>query len=531
MKKYSITGKSIIGYQKNISSEKDFKILSPLLKKELKEDFFIATESEVDLALNFAHKAFKEYRLIPSRRRADFLNEIINHISDCKNEIIERAHLETALPIQRLEGEMDRTLNQIKLFVNLILDGSYVNATIVADELKSKQDIRKMLIPIGPVAVFGASNFPLAFSTAGGDTISALAAGCPVIVKSHPAHAGTGELVATAICEAARKTKMPEGVFSNLNDSGYFVGQKLVKAKQIKAVAFTGSYTGGMELYKIACNRKTPIPVFAEMGSVNPLFVLPNYVKDNLHEFAKNYVASLTLGAGQFCTNPGLMFVIEGEYLEKLFDILSDEVQNAITHEMLTERIANNYSQLLKKALSKKEVYPIAVSEKYHSKFEANTVVVKTTGYNFKQDNSLQKEIFGPHSLIVVCKDFQEMLDIIDNLEGQLTASVFANKNETEKQTKLFEKLSDIAGRLILNDMPTGVQVCSAMHHGGPFPATSNSQYTSVGTDSIKRFLKPVCFQNLPDELLPNELRNVNKLKIFRNVNNIFTKNNLNVKS
>ncbi|MEO6489483.1 MAG: aldehyde dehydrogenase (NADP(+)), partial [Ferruginibacter sp.] len=381
-------------------------------------------------------------------------------------------------------------------------------------------DIRKMLVPLGPVVVFGASNFPFAYSTAGGDTACAFAAGCPVIVKAHPAHAETSEMVANAIKKAAFNCGLPGGIFAHVHGEAVSVGEALVKHPFTKAVGFTGSLGGGRQLFDWGNQRKDPIPVFAEMGSINPVFLLPEKTNADANEIAKQYAASITLSAGQFCTNPGLIIGIDNDDLDTFLEILSAEIEKITPSTMLHPGIYNSYVEKRAAALSQTEVKEVAVAEKETGPNQGIATIASTTGRNFLRNPLLHQEVFGPYSLVIRCSDINEMKDVAKDLEGQLTATLMATENEIRNNDELLENIKNICGRLIMNGVPTGVEVCLSMHHGGPYPATTDSRFTSVGADGIRRFARPLCFQNWPNELLPDELKDENPLGISRTVNN-----------
>jgi len=377
-----------------------------------------------------------------------------------------------------------------------------------------RSDIRKMLIPLGPVVVFGASNFPLAYSTAGGDTAAALAAGCPVIVKSHPMHAGTGELVSQAIIKAAEKTGIPNGVFSNLNSSGIEVGVQLVKHSSVKAVGFTGSIRGGRALYDLASQREEPIPVFAEMGSVNPVVILPEALKNRGEGLAKTYAGSITLGTGQFCTKPGLLLGIKGEALSSFIQNLSDKIIQIEPSCMLHPNIVGAYENNKAEALSQSEItvtadYDVDVKDNY-----ARQAITTVEGKTFLENTTLHQEVFGPYSIVVQCEDAKQLAIIVSKLEGQLTGTVIAESNEVDNYSNVISALQNRVGRIIYNGVPTGVEVCASMVHGGPYPASTDSRFTAVGIHSIKRWVRPFSYQDWPNSLLPEELKDENPLEI-----------------
>jgi len=383
-----------------------------------------------------------------------------------------------------------------------------------------------MMIPIGPVVVFGASNFPLAFSVAGGDTASALASGCPVVVKAHPAHYGTSAMVGEAIMKAVEKTNVPKGVFSMLYDDGYEIGAALVKHPLTKAVTFTGSFKGGMALVKLADEREAPIPVFAEMGSINPVIFLPEALENQAEQLAKKYAASISLGAGQFCTNPGLMLAIESPALTAFKKSLAEAIAAIPSATMLTGGIADNYNRLAAEVINSDKASILGISNLTNKDLEnqSQALVAEISAAEFIKDPKFREEIFGPYSLLVVAKDLSELESAISSLDGQLTTTLMADKDELKNYSPLINKLTDKTGRIILNGVPTGVEVCASMQHGGPFPATNDSRFTSVGSTAVYRFVRPLAYQDWEQDLLPDELKDGNPLNIFRTVNQKLTK-------
>ena len=417
---------------------------------------------------------------------------------------------------------------QLRTFADLVKEGSWVEACIdtgIPDrEPIPKPDLRKMLIPLGPVVVFGASNFPLAYSTAGGDTAAALAAGCPVVVKSHPMHAGTGELVASAIVKAAQDTGMPNGVFSNLNSSGIEVGVELVKHPRIKAVGFTGSIQGGRALYDLACGREEPIPVFAEMGSVNPVVLFPEALGERGDRLAVQYAQSVTLGTGQFCTNPGLLLGIKGESLDRFIDKLAGSIVEIKPSIMLHPNIVGAYEKKKKIAIDQQGLTVVADVENEVPPNYARQVVTTVEGQTFLANTTLHQEVFGPFTMVVQCEDDKQLEEIVSRLEGQLTGTVIAQEEELPRYQNVVEALQNRVGRIIYNGVPTGVEVCPSMVHGGPFPASTDSRFTAVGIYSIRRWARPFSFQEWPDRMLPDELKDSNPLGIERKINNVNTR-------
>jgi 2,5-dioxopentanoate dehydrogenase len=483
-----------------------------------------ATIEEIDIVMQDAWKAFHVYRKLSLKQRADFMRAIATELEICGDELIQTAMNETNLPEARLKNERTRTIFQLTSYAEACEEGTWVEAridTASVDKNPPKPDLRKMLMPLGPVIVFGSSNFPLAYSTAGGDTACALAAGCPVIVKAHPGHAQTSEIVAQAILHAADKCNMPKGIFAHVHGESFEVGKALVKHSYAKAVGFTGSYLGGRQLFDWGNQRKEPIPVFAEMGSINPVFLLPEKLKQSADEIVKMYTSSITLGVGQFCTKPGLIIGLEGESLQEFIDALGEEIKKIAPGTMLHPGIFKSYVENRANALSQGDVETIAVSETDPVLNQGAPTIATATGQAFLNNPILHQEVFGPYCLVIRCKDMTEMVEVTKHLEGQLTSTLMATETDLSYHEDLLEVIKNICGRFILNGVPTGVEVCLSMQHGGPFPATTDSRFTSVGADGFKRFARPIAFQNWPDHLLPDELKNENPLRIWRTVNNV----------
>ena len=462
--------------------------------------------SDVDRACKLAADAFDTYRATSSEMRAAFLERCADAILGIGDELIARAHIETGLTYARLEGERARTVNQLRLFAAEIRDDAYLNIRIDT-QTAAQPDLRLRMIPLGPVAVFGASNFPLAFSVAGGDTAAALAAGCPVVVKAHSAHPGTSELVGRAVQSAVQAAGLPEGVFSMLFGTGSEIGQAIVANPHIKAVGFTGSRTGGTALMKTAAARAEPIPVYAEMSSLNPVFLLPGALASRAQEIGKNFADSLTLGAGQFCTNPGLVFTCSGRNFDLFIDATKSALAQKPAQTMLTPHILDAYRRGTAKMTAETGVREVASGQSEHSAFEGVARLFETSAAHFMSAPELSEEIFGASSLIVRCENIETFAELAEHLDGQLTATLHMTEEDRDLAQKLLPILERKAGRILINGFPTGVQVSRAMVHGGPFPATSDGKSTSVGTLAIVRFLRPVCYQDFPAFLLPPELR------------------------
>lgn len=486
-----------------------------------------ATVPEINTIMDKAWEAFHIYRKVSLRQRAAFMRAIATGLDTAPDALIQTAMQETNLPEARLRNEKGRTVFQLTSYADACEKGEWLEARIDTANLErtpAKPDIRKMLVPLGPVVVYGASNFPFAYSTAGGDTACALAAGCPVVVKAHPAHAATSQMVADIILQAAKALNLPEGIFAHVHGVSFDTGKALVTHTHTKAVGFTGSYIGGKALFDWANQRKEPIPVFAEMGSINPVFLLPEKLQQSPAEMAKMYAGSITLGVGQFCTNPGLIIGVEGAELQTFITTLGQEITQMVPGTMLHPGIAKAYTDKKAAALSQDEVATIAQSSTAPRENQGVPVIASATGQAFLNNRVLHQEVFGPYSLVIRCKDMTEMLEVTSHLEGQLTATLMATDNDIIQQPALIDAVQNICGRFILNGVPTGVEVCLSMHHGGPFPATTDSRFTSVGADGIKRFARPVSYQGWPDSLLPEELQNGNPAGIWRTINNELTK-------
>ncbi|MDB5201727.1 MAG: Aldehyde dehydrogenase [Ferruginibacter sp.] len=485
------------------------------------------TAEELSQVMEDAWEAFHVYRKLSLKQRADFMRSIAVEMENAGDELIQTAMQETNLPEARLRGERARTIFQLNSYAQFCESGQWLEAridTAVADKVPAKPDLRKMLVPLGPVVVFGASNFPFAYSTAGGDTACAFAAGCPVIVKAHPAHAQTSELVAAAISRAAANCYLPKGIFAHVHGASSATGEALVKHHYTKAVGFTGSFAGGKQLFDWGNQRKEPIPVFAEMGSVNPVFLLPEKISVSAVDTAKQYALSITQGVGQFCTNPGVIIGIDNNDLDQFIETLAAEINNIAPAAMLHPGIYKSYVEKRAAVISQPDVAMIAVSATDAGLNEGTPTIASTTATAFLANPMLQQEVFGPYSIVVRCADMKEMMAVALQLEGQLTSTLMATENDMLQYEPLLEAVKNLCGRLIMNGIPTGVEVCLSMQHGGPFPATTDSRFTSVGADGIKRFARPVAFQNWSDSFLPDELKNSNPLGIWRTVNNELTK-------
>ena len=505
----ALTGELFIA-SKRVARDAGFRAVAAATGSEIEPSFSTATLEDVDAACAAAEAAFLPYSSLPREERAKFLEAIAEEIEALGDELIERAMQESGLPQARLQGERGRTAGQLRLFAKELRLGDYLRVRIdhaIPDRAPlPKPDLRLRMVPLGPVAVFGASNFPLAFSTAGGDTASALAAGCPVVVKGHPAHPGTAELVASAITRAAEKTGMPEGVFSMVAGTANELGSALVSDPRIKAVGFTGSRGGGLALVRIAQSRPVPIPVYAEMSSINPVFLLPAALEARAEALGNGYVASVTMGAGQFCTNPGLVLALEGPALERFLSAASEAMLGAPAQVMLTPNIQKAYESGVSKLSSVPAVEQIAQGVEPQGPTCARGALFTMKGSDFIADPSHAEEIFGATSLLVRCASVDELKKVVSLLEGQLTTTLHMDEGDVAIAQDLLPSLERLAGRILANGWPTGVEVTDAMVHGGPFPSTSDGRSTSVGTLAIDRYLRPVSYQDLPEALLPAEL-------------------------
>ncbi|SOD12194.1 aldehyde dehydrogenase (NADP(+)) [Pedobacter xixiisoli] len=486
------------------------------------------TTTEIDNFLTKSQVAFYQYKNSSLKERANFMRTIALEIEALGEELIETAAAETHLSEKRLYAERKRTIFQLNSYANAAERGDWLEVRIdigSASATPPKPDLRKMLVPLGPVVVFGASNFPFAYSTAGGDTACAFAAGCPVIVKAHPAHVKTSTLVAKAILSAVEKCKMPEGIFAHVYGADFKIGTYLVKHEAVKAVGFTGSYGGGRALFDLANQRKTPIPVFAEMGSINPVFLLPNKLENDHQWIAEQMSRSITQDMGQFCTNPGLIIAVKSDALGLYIKQLVQNIEEVQPARMLHKGIAKSFTENRNKAITQDDVEVIYENEIQTDDEKGIVTIATVSGKSFLNNHQLHEEVFGPFSLLVICEDEKELLTVAESLEGQLTTTLMATKSDITHHSQLLNILKEKCGRLVLNGVPTGVEVALAMHHGGPFPSSTDSRFTAVGADGIKRFARPVSFQNWNDEFLPDELKNENPLNIWRTVNNELTKN------
>jgi alpha-ketoglutaric semialdehyde dehydrogenase len=484
--------------------------------------------SEIDQFMQAAWNAFPVFRNTSLKQRADLMRAIARELEAAGDELIQTAMRETNLPEARLKNERARTMFQLTSYADACEAGHWLEVRIdTANPEKGDPDIRKWQVSLGPVVVFGASNFPFAYSTAGGDTASALAAGCPVVVKAHPAHAETSERVAEGIRRAVAAVGLPAGVFAHVHGAGNETGKALVTHPYTRAVGFTGSTGGGKALFDWANQRKMPIPVFAEMGSINPVFLLPEKVRHSAKDLAAQLAGSVTLGVGQFCTNPGLILGIDGEELNAFIKELGAAIEKTTPGTMLHPGIAKAYSEKRGAALSQADVDTVAVAAAKPAENQGVGTIASATAEAFFKNPLLHQEVFGPYSLVIRCRNTEELVKAAQHLEGQLTASLMATDEDLHHNGALVDAMQDICGRLILNGVPTGVRVSLSMQHGGPFPATTDSRFTSVGADGIKRWVRPLAYQGWTDAALPDALKNDNPLGIWRMVNNELTRDKI----
>ncbi len=524
-----LSGKSIIGFREGEGTAESLYATNPRNGQRLQPGFAPATSEEIGLAVRLASEVFPDYSRISGRERGEFLRRIAAKIESIAPELVDRAGQETALPQARLQGETARTCGQLRLFAEVAEEGSWVSARIDhADPDRKpvpKPDLRSVLRPLGPVVVFGASNFPLAFSVAGGDTASALAGGNPVIVKAHAAHPGTGELVGRAIQASVRECGLPEGVFSLLFGHGAQVGTALMKHPLVKAGGFTGSRTAGRVLMDIAAARPEPIPFYAEMSSTNPVFILPGALRERGETIAVGLQASFTMGAGQFCTKPGMVFLPKGTDVAPFREKLRQLVAESAPFHLLTSTIHSSYASAIAERKTDGQVNVVAEARQGDGGhgFSVGSALFETDAASFL-GSDLDEEIFGPTTLLVQHSTREEVLKIARGLEGHLTATIHGTERDLREFADLVAILESKVGRLVFNGFPTGVEVSHSMVHGGPYPSTSDGRSTSVGTRAIFRFVRPVCYQGFPDEALPEELKDENPLGIWRMVDGEMTR-------
>jgi 2,5-dioxopentanoate dehydrogenase len=515
-------GKSLLGGRLSTGTGETATAVSPLDRAALEPPYFLAGPAEADAALELAEAAFATYRASSGAERAAFLEKIAEEILALGDELIARAHRETGLPEARLTGERARTTGQLRLFAEVAREGSWVDARIDPAQPDRRPaprpDLRRMLLPLGPVVVFGSSNFPLAFSVAGGDTASALATGNPVVVKAHSGHPGTSEMVATAVRRAVVACRLPDGVFSLLQGSGKVLGPALARHPFTRAIGFTGSRAAGRALFDAAAARPEPIPVFAEMSSLNPVFLLPGALRERAPAIAEGLRASVTLGVGQFCTKPGLVFGVRGADFDRFREALAAQIAAVAPATMLHAGISESYHQGLARSTGTEGVRLLARSGPAPdpARTQGEAVVLATGVANFRAHPGLAEEVFGPFALLIAAASLPELEEVARGLEGQLTATVHGTAADLAQAGPLLRGLERKAGRVIINGFPTGVEVSPAMNHGGPYPATTDARFTSVGTAALQRFVRPVCYQDFPGAELPPALQDANPLGLWR---------------
>lgn len=533
----NLHGRHLLGSERSALGTSTYTGVDPTTGSALDPIYTDATSDEIEQAVALAQAAHPAFEQAGRARRADLLERIADEIETLGDTLLARMHAETALPLARAAGERGRTVGQLRGFATLVRDGSWLDPRIDRAQPERqplpKPDVRSLQRALGPVAGFGASNFPLAFSVAGGDTASALAAGCPVVVKGHPAHPGTSELLGEAIARAVAALRLPAGVFSLLHGAGHEVGERLVAHPGIRAVGFTGSLRGGRALFDLAARRPEPIPVYAEMGSVNPVFLLPAAVEARGNAIAASLAASVTNGVGQFCTNPGVVVMHTGVAPhsgshDRFLDALADHLRDAAAGVMLHRGIADAYRTGLARLAEHEDVETLVPTRALDGETaEVYPAALVTDAAAFIQDEALREEVFGPVTLVVRCTSLAEMLDVARAVPGQLTATVHHEDDELQQHGELLDLLGQRVGRLVFNGFPTGVEVCPAMVHGGPYPATTVASSTSVGSAAIARFLRPVAYQDAPPEVLPAELRDANPEGLLRLVDGEFTRRSL----
>lgn len=522
-----LTGRMLIAGVAVRGTGAEFRGFDPTRGTDLEPPYRHGDAADVETACAAAAEAFPTYRSTTSEQRARFLEAVADNIAAITDELVGRAHAETGLPEARLTGEVGRTTGQLRLFASVLREGSWNGARIDTAQPDRtplpRPDLRQRAVPLGPVAVFGASNFPLAFSVAGGDTASALAAGCPVVVKGHDAHPGTSELVGRAVTDAVAAAGLPPGTFSLLFGPGRGLGTQLVTDARIKAVGFTGSRSGGLALVAAAAARPEPIPVYAEMSSINPVFLLGGALASRGADLGRAFVGSLTMGSGQFCTNPGLVIAIDGPDLDGFLAAAGEALRGSAPTAMLTPTIADSY-RVGVDSLAGEATLVARGSADGDAAVSCRAALFSTDAVSLLGSKSLQAEVFGASSLVVRCADLDEMKTVAANLEGQLTATLHVDDSDVEQVGELLPTLELKAGRILFNGWPTGVEVSHAMVHGGPFPATSDSRTTSVGSRAIERFLRPVCYQDAPKSLLPSAIAEGNPDRLWRRVDGELTK-------
>jgi NADP-dependent aldehyde dehydrogenase len=525
-----ITGHHLIAGREAAATHSPFQAENPGTSQKLEPHFGEATLTEADEALQAADGAFDNLRLAPAETRALLLEALADEILALGDELLNRAHAETALPMARLTGERGRAIGQCKMFAALIREGSWAALSIdraLPERVPApKPDVRKMMVPLGPVVVFGASNFPFAIGVVGTDTVCAMAAGCPVVVKGHPAHPGTCELLSRAMFHALRKVGLPDACFSLLQGRSHELGRALVEHPLTQAVAFTGSMKGGRALMDIAAAREHPIPVYAEMGSINPVFLLPGALKERAAKIGEAYIGSVTMGVGQFCTNPAVVLGIKGADLGTFLQSAAENASKVAPQTMLHRGICETYEAgtAVWHTVGGVTLVGSSAAEPNSDATQAACRIFTTSLDVLEANEELRREVFGPCSLVAECSSLDDMLRFASSLDGQLTAALHGTPEDLREFAPLVRVLERKVGRLIFNGFGTGIEPCPSMHHGGPYPAASHSYFTSIGTDSIERFVRPVSYQGFPDDCLPAPLQNANPGGAMRLVDSILTR-------
>lgn len=525
---HELTGKHLIGGKWVGSSGKTFRAVNPATGAALSPPYAMAGGAEAEAALRTATEAFEATRHLPPSRWAELLEAMAQRILDLGDVLLQTGNSETGLPLARLTAERGRTCGQLKLFAELVREGSWVDAAVdTADPQRQplpKPDVRRMLRPIGPIVVFGPSNFPFAFGICGGDTASALAAGNPVVVKAHSHHPATSELFAAAALAALQDTRMPLGLLSVLFGSGRELGAALARHPATAAIGFTGSKRAGRALFDLAATRERPIPVYAEMGSLNPLIVLPGALAERSEKIAAGLAQSVTMGVGQFCTKPGLVFLLDGPRSDAFVRQLIKHLEAVAAAPMLDAEMMNSFCEITGRMAKVSGVKTHLMNQPSgHAGMGPRLFEVDADTWRYK--SSLQEEAFGPATLLVRCKNWVELRACVDACGGNLTGSIHVGREDPPEEVRMLaDLLESHTGRVIFDGFPTGVEVCHAMVHGGPYPATTLAGFTSVGTSAVRRFARPVCWQNAPDALLPPALQNANPLKILRQINGHWTR-------
>ena len=506
-----LTGQHFIAGRRTASATDTFQAINPTNGETLDVQFAEASETEIDEALVAADQAYDALQTASSETIASLLEAIADGLESAGDVLLDRAHAETALPLARLTGERGRTCNQTRIFADMARKDLWRQPRIDqgdSERVPPKPDVRTMLFGVGPVVVFGASNFPLAISVAGTDTISALAARCPVVVKAHPAHPGTCEIIASVITAAVEKSGLPSGTFSMLHGKTNRTGVQLVQHDKVSAVAFTGSLQGGRALFDAVNQRKNPVPFYGEMGSLNPVFLLPGALEQRADEIAAGYIQSVNLGVGQFCTNPGAVLGVEGERLDKFLSAVKVAAEEVAPATMLHPGIHKAFED------GQKRVAGVDGVKRVGSSGQPPVADAHQAACNIYQSDVSQigrtevsEEVFGPSSIVFKCQSTDQMVEYANSLDGHLTATIHGTDEDLKNNAALVRILQRKVGRIVFNGFPTGIEVCNAMHHGGPYPATTHSYFTSIGHHSIYRFTKPVCFQGFPESCLPDQLK------------------------